>query len=82
MPAVRPCSYVSVCEISKREIFGITFLQRECKDRQPLQPFVFVFVNFVQSDILEAVESKSLTSCKACWSPYSLQSSATRALDL
>ena len=28
----------------------------------------FVFVNFVQSDILEAVESKSLTSRKTCWS--------------
>ena len=33
--------------------------------------FLF-FVNFVQSDILEAVESKLLTSPKACWSLYSL----------
>ena len=42
------------------------------KDQQPLQSFIFVFVNFVQSDILEAVESKLLTSPKACWSLYSL----------
>ena len=47
-------------------------IYREYKDQQPLQSFVFVFVNFVQSDILEAVESKLLTSCKACWSLYSL----------
>ena len=31
--------------------------QRENKDQQPLQSFVFVFVNFVQSVIPEAVES-------------------------
>ena len=31
-----------------------------------------VFVNFVQSAILEAVESMSLTSHKECWSLYSL----------
>ena len=44
----------------------------EHKDQQPLQSFVVVFVNFVQSGILEAVESKSLTSRKACWSLNSL----------
>ena len=34
--------------------------------------FIFVFVNFAQSVSLEAVQSKSLTSRKACWSLYSL----------
>ena len=33
---------------------------------------VFVFVNFVRSVILEAVESKLLILRKACWSLYSL----------
>ena len=45
---------------------------QEFKDLQLLPSFVFVLVNFVQSFILEAVQSMSLTSRKACWSLYSL----------
>ena len=61
-----PVDFVYVIQ----EPCGNRSIEREYKDRQPLLPnvYVFVFVNFV----LEAVQSKSLTSRKACWSLYSL----------
>ena len=40
--------------------------------QRPAAFAVICVLNFVQSDILEVVESKSLTSRKACWSLYSL----------
>ena len=41
------------------------------KDHHPLPSFISVFMNFVQSIILKAVESRSLTSHKAWPSLYS-----------
>ena len=51
---------------------GAKVISREYKGQQPLPSFVFVFVNVVQSVILEAVENKSLTSCKHCLSLHFL----------
>ena len=45
---------------------------KELKRPEAFAAFVFVFVNFIQLGILEAVQSKLQTLRKACWSSFSL----------